>query len=108
MNAIQYKYRINELLSSLPYKDHKKAIRVAPSILRISVPTFNNWRGIKTNDATDIPHEKVMMLERLFKLEPGQLANFTIDTPALSEIPDPESDEPYALAEKFSLSKNPQ
>jgi glutamate mutase epsilon subunit len=72
-----FKYRINEMLNKLTVKDYRKAILVIPQMLNISQKTFNNYRKIKLDDKQDVPHEKVVILEKLFDIKPGDLQNFT-------------------------------
>lgn len=80
------KYRINEMLESLPMKDYNKAIKSILSELAISSATFNNYRNILLNESKDIPHEKVLKLENIFSLPRGGLENFHIQTPCLKEL----------------------
>lgn len=77
MNEPVFKYRIDELLNQLTVKDYRKAILIVPQLLSISQKTFNNYRKIKLEDKQDIPHEKVVILEKLFAISPGELQNFT-------------------------------
>ncbi len=77
MNEPVFKYRIDELLNKLTVKDYRKAILIVPQLLSISPKTFNNYRKIKLEDKQDIPHEKVVILEKLFAIESGELQNFT-------------------------------
>lgn len=78
-----FKYRINELLEGLPVRDHGKALKCIPKELNVSTATFNNYRNILIDEPQDIPHEKVVILERIFCLNRGDLENYTIETPAL-------------------------
>lgn len=77
MNEPVFKYRIDELLNKLTVKDYRKAVLIVPQLLSISQKTFNNYRKIKLEDKQDIPHEKVVILEKLFAIAPGDLQNFT-------------------------------
>lgn len=74
-----YKYRINDLLSHLPMKDYRKALKVIPKVLSVSLNTFSNYRRIRLHEKQDIPHQKVLMLEKVFNVEKGQLENFKIE-----------------------------
>lgn len=78
MREIKYKYKIDELLNNFSITQYKLAMRIIPQQLDVSVKTFANYRNIKLNDSQDIPHEKVVTLEKLFDLEPGQLQNFVV------------------------------
>lgn len=71
-----YKYRINDLLSELPMKDYRKAIKMLPKTLGISANTFSNYRNIRISDDKDIPYQKGVLLEKIFGLKPGGLLNF--------------------------------
>lgn len=83
-----YKYRINELLNNLPMKDYKKALKLIPGILGVSVNTFSNYRNIKLNDDKDIPHQKVVILEKVFDLAAGTLGNFQTNQKSIKELID--------------------
>ena len=76
MEQSVFKYRINELLNTLPVKEYRKAMRIIPRQLGISDKTFSNYRNIKIDDVQDIPHEKVALLEKLLDVKPGELENF--------------------------------
>jgi hypothetical protein len=78
MNESKFKYRINEELEKLPTADYRKAIRNIPKLLAISPKTFGNYRNIRLTDKQDIPHEKVIILEKLLNLKPGELENFVV------------------------------
>lgn len=80
------KYKINECLLKLPIADYRAAIRFLPKYLDISLNTFHNYRNILLEDSQDIPHEKVVMLEKLFELRPGELYNKMIWTQPLKEF----------------------
>lgn len=76
MHKTVFKYRINELLNKFSVSEYKKAMLLIPQLLNVSQKTLNNYRNIKIDDLQDIPHEKVVILEKLFGLEPGDLQNF--------------------------------
>jgi hypothetical protein len=80
------KYRINELLNKLSVSDYRKAIKIIPRQLNVSDKTFSNYRNIKIDDVQDIPHEKVVLLEKLFAIKPGELENFTTIINSIHEI----------------------
>lgn len=86
MPDIKYKYRINELMHQLPVTEYRKAMRLIPDQLGISVRTFTNYRNIRLNDKRDIPHEKVYLLEKLFDLPMGTLQNFSWETQPLNVL----------------------
>jgi len=71
-----YKYRINELLTSLPVKDYRKALKIIPKVLGVSLNTFTNYRNIKLHEDRDIPHQKVALLESIFGIKPGELEGY--------------------------------
>ncbi|MCJ8209674.1 hypothetical protein MUY27_08135 [Mucilaginibacter sp. RS28] len=79
MQKTLLKYRIDELLGQLSVRDYRKAQLLIPQILNVSSKTFSNYRKIKFDDKQDIPHEKVVLLEKLFALGPGELQNFFYD-----------------------------
>lgn len=81
-----YKYRINELLNNLPMKDYKKAIKIIPKALGVSINTFSNYRNIKIDEDKDIPYQKVVALEKIFGLIPGTLGNFEINQKTIFQL----------------------
>ncbi|NCD70071.1 hypothetical protein [Mucilaginibacter agri] len=81
-----FKYCINELLNKLTVNDYRKAILILPQLLNISQKTFNNYRKIKFDDKQDIPHEKVVLLEKLFDIKPGELQNFNFEIEPIFSI----------------------
>lgn len=81
-----YKYRINELLSNLPMKDYRRALKVIPKALGVSLNTFVNYRTIKIAETRDIPHQKVVLLEKIFGLKPGELENFNLSCKTINQL----------------------
>ena len=81
-----FKYRINDILLQLPVKDYRKALKVIPKALNISSNTFSNYRNIKLNDNQDIPHQKVILLEKILGLQSGELENFSPDFKPLKQL----------------------
>jgi hypothetical protein len=92
-----FKYRINEMLNKLTVKDYRKAILVIPQLLNISQKTFNNYRKIKLDDKQDVPHEKVVILEKLFDIKPGDLQNFTFIIEPIFNLNEDEELEPLRV-----------
>jgi hypothetical protein len=80
------KYKINEYLESLTVKEYKAGIKLIPKLLNVSANTIYNWRDIKMSDREDIPAHKAKMLEHLFGMERGELANYEIEMKSLKEI----------------------
>lgn len=81
-----YKYRINDILIQLPMKDYRKALKLIPKAINVSVNTFSNYRNIKLTDQQDIPHQKVVLLERILGLNRGDLENFAAEYKSLEEL----------------------
>ena len=86
MSEIKFKYKIDELLKKFSIIQYRLAMRIIPEQLNISAKTFANYRNIKLNDSQDIPHEKVVVLENLFDLEPGKLQNFVVTIKPITEF----------------------
>ena len=63
------------MLSNLPMRDYKKALKIIPRILNISPNTFFNYRNIKATEERDIPYQKMVQLEQMFGVKPGGLQN---------------------------------
>jgi len=80
------KYKINECLLKLPIHEHREAVRMIPKVIGISLNTFHNYRNILINDKQDIPHEKVIMLEKFFDLRFGELLNKRIKGISFREL----------------------
>jgi transposase-like protein len=80
------KYKINEYLESLTVKEYKAGIKLIPRLLNVSANTIYNWRDIKMSDREDIPAQKAKMLEQLFGMRQGELANYEIDIKSLKQI----------------------
>lgn len=83
-----YKYRINDLLSELPMKDYRKALKIIPKVLGISVNTFSNYRNIRLTEDKDIPYQKAIILEKLFELKPGELLNYEPEYKSIRQLLD--------------------
>ncbi|MFD2161424.1 hypothetical protein ACFSJU_03415 [Paradesertivirga mongoliensis] len=81
-----FKYRINDILLQLPMKDYRKALKVIPKAIDVSLNTFSNYRNIKLTDPQDIPHQKVVLLEKILGLKSGELENFTPEFKPLKEL----------------------
>ncbi len=81
-----YKYLINEKLANLPMREYKNALKLIPLILGISPNTFLNYRNIKAGEKKDIPYEKVVQLEKMFGLKPGELHNTPITCKHISQL----------------------
>jgi hypothetical protein len=86
MLEIKFKYRIDELLNQLTVAQYRLAMRVIPQQLSISNKTFANYRRIKLDDTQDIPHEKVVLMEKLFDLKAGELQNFVVTATPLIKL----------------------
>lgn len=81
-----YKYRINELLTNLPMKDYRRAVKIIPKVLGISPNTFANYRSIKADEDRDIPHQKVALLEKIFGVPPGGLESFERNCKPINQL----------------------
>ena len=81
-----YKYSINEMLSTLPMRDYKRALKIIPKVLKISPNTFFNYRNIKLEEDRDIPYQKMVQLEQMFGVKPGELQNKLIKCKHITEL----------------------
>jgi hypothetical protein len=79
------KYKINEYLESLTVKEYKVGIKLIPKLLNVSANTIYNWRDIRLSDREDIPAQKANMLEQLFGMQRGELANYRVDMKNLKD-----------------------
>lgn len=80
------KYKINECMEKLTYSQHKLIKRLIPEIIKASINTFHNYRKLQLGDDKDIPYETVRILEVLFDLEVGGLANFKVKGKSCREL----------------------
>lgn len=80
------KYKINDFLLRLPVPQYREAVKIIPRVLGVSLNTFHNYRNIQLDDQQDIPHEKVILFEKLFELEVGSLINKEIKCKSLKEL----------------------
>jgi hypothetical protein len=86
MNKKMYKYGIEDYLYSLNVMEYRKAVKLIPEILGIALNTFQNYRKILIDDSQDIPYEKVVMMEKLFDLNPGTLTKNKFEVKSLKEL----------------------
>lgn len=80
------KYKINDFLLRLPVPQYREAVKIIPKVLGVSLNTFHNYRNILLNDLQDIPHEKVILFEKLFELKVGGLVNKELKCKSLKEL----------------------
>lgn len=80
------KYKINEFLEKLTVKEYRFALKKIPVILDVSTNTFHNYRRILLGEVQDIPYEKVKILEILFNVKPGGLANQKLTGKSLVQL----------------------
>lgn len=80
------KYKINDYLNKLSVKEYRKAVKIIPKILGVSLNTFHNYRNISLNDTQDIPYEKVVIIEQLFDIKCGELSNRYIAVKRLDDL----------------------
>lgn len=80
------KYKINECMDKLTYNQHKLIKRLIPQIINASINTFHNYRKLQLGDDKDIPCETARILEVLFELQVGELANYTIEGKTCREL----------------------
>ena len=80
------KYKINDYLDKLTVKQYRRAVQIIPKVLGVSLNTFHNYRNILCDDVQDIPYEKVIVLEMLFEMMPGELSNNKIKVDKLQDF----------------------
>jgi len=80
------KYKINDFLLRLPVSQYREAVRIIPKVLGVSLNTFHNYRNILADDLQDIPHEKVILFEKLFEMRVGDLMNRNMSCKPLKEL----------------------
>lgn len=80
------KYKINDFLLRLPVPQYREAIKILPKVLGVSLNTFHNYRNILLDDRQDIPHEKVILFEKLFEMGVGELMNKELRCRPLKEL----------------------
>ena len=92
------KYKIEEEMNKLNLKNYKAASRLIPKYLNIAFNTFHNYRKLPIDGKSDIPYATVIMLEGIFGLETGQLANYPLERKSLDTL----------IAEEFYLEEEPK
>lgn len=80
------KYKIEEEMNKLNLKNYKAASRLIPKYLNIAFNTFHNYRKLPMNGKSDIPYATVILLEGIFGLESGQLANYPLESKSLNTL----------------------
>lgn len=69
------KYKLDDILESLPKRHFGAVKKGLIKALGVSQNTFRNYRQIRIHDAQDIPHVKVVIIERFLGLKSGELCN---------------------------------
>jgi hypothetical protein len=80
------KYKIEEEMNKLNLKNYKAASRVIPKHLKIAFNTFHNYRKLPVSGKADIPYATVRLLEGVFGLKDGELANYPIEMKTLDTL----------------------
>jgi len=80
------KYKIEEEMNKLTLKSYKAASKIIPKYLDIAFNTFHNYRKLPLNGKADIPYATVRMLEGVFGMESGSLANYPIPLKSLETL----------------------
>ena len=80
------KYKIEEEMNKLNLKNYKAASRVIPKHLKIAFNTFHNYRKLPVNGKADIPYATVRLLEGIFGMKAGELANYPIELKSLDTL----------------------
>lgn len=80
------KYKIEEEMNKLTLRSYKAASRLIPKHLNIAFNTFHNYRKLPLNGKGDIPYATVRMLEAIFGMESGKLANYPIELKSLDTL----------------------
>lgn len=86
MNHKIRKYKINDFLLRLPVPQYREAVKILPKVLGVSLNTFHNYRNILLDDKQDIPHEKVILFEKLFEMRGGELINKELRCKPLKDL----------------------
>ncbi|MNR09061.1 hypothetical protein D3C85_1252500 [compost metagenome] len=80
------KYKIEEEMNKLNLKNYKAASRVIPRHLKIAFNTFHNYRKLPVDGKADIPYATVRLLEGVFGMKDGELANYPIEMKSLDTL----------------------
>lgn len=80
------KYKIEEEMNKLNLKNYKAASRLIPKYLNIAFNTFHNYRKLPLTGKADIPYATVVLLEGIFGMEHGQLANYPLEMKSLQTL----------------------
>lgn len=85
------KYKIEDCLENLTMKEYKKVVAIIPTVINKSINTFWNYSKIEENSEQDIPYCVVIVLERFFKLSPGEMCNIKIEVQEYDKYKYPDS-----------------
>lgn len=80
------KYKIEEEMNKLNLRNYKAASKLIPKYLNIAFNTFHNYRKLPLNGKADIPYGTVRLLEGLFSMKSGDLANYPIQPKSLEML----------------------
>jgi hypothetical protein len=80
------KYKIMQCLEQLTVSEYRIAVKILPKLIGKSHNTFWNYTRVQTGSKMDLPYTVVVILEKFFKLQPGELSNEQIDSPGYDEL----------------------
>ncbi len=72
---MKYKFNIYWQLQKMPYNQHQEAKTYLPSVLNISVRTFENWMYAKEDNSLEIPLEALILMAQFFRVPLMDLVN---------------------------------
>lgn len=81
-----YKYRIKEYLEELNIKEYHFAMKTIPDIIGVGSTTFRTYIDLPSDCKFDISHQKVVLLEKLFGVHPGQLLSVPVDSETIQQL----------------------
>jgi hypothetical protein len=67
-SEIKMKYRLHELLRTLPVEEYEIAMKFLPEKLGVSLPTFKRWIYARESDPQEISGCHLMVLSAFFEV----------------------------------------
>jgi len=96
------KFFLDQILSSLPKKNHDEIIaKILPKLTSSRYETIRNWRNINMSEKRDMPATAYLTLCKFFEIDPFEGINIDLPTETISNL---EIELEEDLVKKFGLT----
>jgi len=99
---LELKYRINDKLESLPYREYVVAVDSLPELLEIPQATFQQYLNAKVDDELSVSVEELILLAEFFNCRVEELLNYKPKQKLPKKILKPNRND---IIRKFNLVK---